>query len=101
MRVVGGALVVAVAMAIFYLITTGKLASAIATFHVIANPSGTASATSAVTPTPTPQAATPSLSGALTPGTNPYGSNSWTNPMSVPPLPTLPTLIPSTPVQMA
>jgi hypothetical protein len=97
MRVAGGAFLVAVAMIFFYLITTGKLAAAWATFHVLANPGTTTSANPTAGVTPTPQAATPTLSNALTPGggTNPYGANSWTTPMSVPALPTLPTLMPA------
>jgi hypothetical protein len=103
MRVAGGAFLVAVAMLFFYLITTGKLAAALATFHVLANPGASASSASPTSVTPTPQAATPSLTNALTPGggTNPYGANSWSTPMSVPSLPTLPTIFPSAPTMAA
>jgi hypothetical protein len=94
MRVAGGAFLVAVSMIFFYLITSGKLAAALATFHVLANPGAASGASPTSAVTPTPQAATPSLTGALS---NPYGSQSWSTPMSVPRLPTLPTLIPAAP----
>lgn len=62
MRVIGGAFLVGIGLLLFYLISTGKLAAALAAWHVLSDTGGAASSSSSTTapsslpmPSTTPQ----------------------------------------------